>query len=454
MIVGASYFEAIRRTDPAIYELAVREAKKQVEQIRLIPSENYASAAVLQALATPFVNKYSEGYPGENKRYYEGQEFIDQVETLAIERAKSLFGADHANVQPYSGSPANLAVYFALLKPGDRVMGLDLPAGGHLTHGWKVNFSGSYYESHPYRGNAEGWLDYDQIREQARQVRPKLIIAGATAYPRQWDFAALGEIAREVDAYFCADIAHINGLIIGKVHPDPVPHADVVSSTTHKMLRGPRGGLILCRDAPVKGIAVDAVDEKGVRLIEKRINRLPSRIDRAVFPGLQGGPHENQIAALAVALEEASRPEYTAYAAQVVRNAKALAEGLLERGFHLVTGGTDNHLILIDMLKGKGIPGWRFAKVLYEAGMETNKNSVPDDPLPPLTPSGVRIGTPAVTTRGMKEPEMAEIARWFGELADAMEGETVTRPEVVARVAGEVRELTTSGRFPVPGIEC
>jgi glycine hydroxymethyltransferase len=446
MIASVGPFGALQKTDPAVFELAAREATKQVEQIRLIPSENYASAAVLQALATPFGNKYSEGYPGENKRYYEGQEFIDQVENLAIDRAKALFGADHANVQPYSGSPANMAVYFALLRPGDRVMGLDLPAGGHLTHGWKVNFSGAYFWSYAYRGGKDGWLDYDQIREQARWVRPKLLIAGATAYPRQWDFAALGEIAREVDAYFVADIAHINGLIIGKVHPDPVPHADIVTSTTHKLLRGPRGGLLLCKDAPVKGVAGEEAEKRG--------NRLPGRLDRAVFPGLQGGPHENQIAALAVALEEAARPEYTDYARQVVANAKALAAGLLERGFHLVTGGTDNHLILIDMLKGKGIPGWRFARVLYQAGIETNKNSVPDDPLPPLKPSGVRIGTPAVTTRGMKEPEMAEIARWFGELADAMEGETVTRPEVIERVAAEVRELTTSGRFPVPGIEC
>jgi len=439
----AVHFGAVRRTDPAIYELACREAKKQVEQIRLIPSENYASSAVLQALATPFVNKYSEGYAG--RRYYEGQEFIDQLETLCIDRAKQLFGAEHANVQPYSGSPANLAVYFALLKPGDRVMGLDLPSGGHLTHGARVSITGTYYESHPYTGNADGWLDYDKIREQALQVRPKLLIAGGTAYPRQWDFEALGKIAREVDAYFVADIAHINGLIIGNVHPDPVPHADVVSSTTHKMLRGPRGGLVLCKDQPLKGIeGPDA---------EKRLNRLPGRIDRAVFPGLQGGPHENQVASLAVALLEAAQPAYSEYAAQIVKNAKALAGGLLDRGFHLVTGGTDNHLILLD-LRNKGLPGWRFAKVLYEASIEANANSVPNDTAPPLKPSGVRIGTPAVTTRGMKEPEMTQIARWFGELADAMEGETVTRPDVVSRVREEVLELTGSGRFPVPGIEC
>ena len=435
----------IRRVDPAVYELALREAKKQVEQIRLIPSENYASSAVLEALSTPFANKYSEGYPGENKRYYEEQEFIDQVEMLAIERAKTLFGADHANVQPYSGSPANLAVYFALLKPGDRIMGLDLPSGGHLTHGSRVSITGSYYESHPYRGGPDGWLDYDQIRKQALEVRPRLIIAGATAYPRLWDFEALGRIAREVDAYFVADIAHINGLIIGKVHPDPMPHADVVTSTTHKILRGPRGGLILCHDEPVKGTSAEEAEKRG--------NRLPGRIDRAVFPGLQGGPHENQIAALAVALEEASRPEYTAYAEQVVKNAKALAEGLLERGFHLVTGGTDNHLLLIDMVKGKGIPGWRFARVLYEAGIETNKNSVPDDPMTAMWASGLRIGSPAVTTRGMKEAEMAQIARWIGEVADAMKGEEVLKPDVIARVRGEVLELTGSGRFPVPGIE-
>lgn len=437
-------FEQVRKTDPAVYELAVQEARKQVEQIRLIPSENYASAAVLEALTTSFANKYSEGYPG--RRYYEGQEFIDQLETMTIERAKRLFGADHANVQPYSGSPANLAVYFALLQPGDRVMGLALPSGGHLTHGARLSFSSVYYESHPYTGNDDGWLDYDQIREQALQVRPRLIIAGGTAYPRIWDFEALGRIAREVGAYFLADIAHINGLIIGNVHPDPVPHAHVVSSTTHKMLRGPRGGLILCRDEPIQGVTGEDA--------EKRVNRIPGRIDRAIIPGIQGGPHQNQVAALAVALEEAARPGYTAYARQIVRNAKALAEALQERGFHLVTGGTDNHLILIDMMRGHGIPGWRFAKVLYEANIEANANSVPNDTLPPLKPGGIRIGSPAVTTRGMKEPEMAHIARWLGELAGAMDGENVVRPEVIRKVRGEVLELTTSGRFPVPGIEC
>jgi glycine hydroxymethyltransferase len=436
-------FDYVRQADPEVYELAQEEARKQVRQIRLIPSENYASAAVLQALSTSFANKYSEGYPG--RRYYEGQEFVDRLESLTIERAKRLFGAEHANVQPYSGSPANLAAFFALLKPGDRVMGLALPSGGHLTHGANLNFSSVYYESHPYTGNADGWLDYDQIREQAKQVRPKLIVAGGTAYPRIWDFAALGEIAREVDAYFLADIAHINGLIIGKVHPDPVPHADVVSSTTHKMLRGPRGGLILCKDQPLKGVS--AADAK------KRVNRIPGRIDRAIIPGIQGGPHENQIAALAIALDEAARPAYTGYARQIVVNAKTLAEGLLERGFHLVTGGTDNHLMLLD-LRNKGIPGWRFARVLYDAGIEANMNSVPNDSAPPLKPSGVRIGTPAVTTRGMREAEMRQIAAWIGDLADAMEGEEVRKPEVVDRVRGEVEEITTSGRFPVPGIEC
>jgi glycine hydroxymethyltransferase len=436
--------EHVRKADPAVYELAVSEAKKQVEQIRLIPSENYASTPVLEALCTSFANKYSEGYPG--RRYYEGQEFIDPLESLAIDRAKKLFGADHANVQPYSGSPANLAAYFALLNPGDRVMGLGLAAGGHLTHGARLSFSSVFYESHPYGGNEDGWLDYDQIRQQALEVRPRLIIAGGTAYPRVWDFEALARIAAEVDAYFLADIAHINGLIIGKVHPDPVPHADVVTSTTHKLLRGPRGGLILCKDRPMQGVSdADAA---------KRVNRIPGRIDRAIIPGTQGGPHQNQIAALAIALDEAARPEYTAYAQQVVSNAKALAEGLQERGFHLVTGGTDNHLVLIDMLRGKGIPGWRFAKVLYEANIEANANSVPNDPLSPLKPAGVRIGSPAVTTRGMKEGEMAHIARWFGELADAMDGENVVKPDVVQRVRREVLELTTSGQFPVPGIEC
>ncbi len=435
--------EHVEQTDPTVAELARAEARRQVEQIRLIPSENYASAAVLEALSTPFGNKYSEGYPG--RRYYEGQTFVDQIETLAIDRARAVFGADHANVQPYSGSPANLAAYFALLQPGDRVMGLSLPAGGHLTHGARLSFSSVFYESHPYEGGPDGWLDYDQIRAQALAVRPKLLIAGGTAYPRTWNFAALAAIAAEVDAYFLADIAHINGLIIGGVHPDPVPHADVVTSTTHKLLRGPRGGLILCKDLPLKGVTEAEA--------QKRVNRIPGRIDRAIIPGTQGGPHVNQIAALAVALTEAATPAYREYAAQVVRNAKALADGLSAAGFHLVTGGTDNHLLLIDMLKGKGIPGWRFARVLYEAGIEVNANSVPHDPLPPLRPSGVRIGSPATTTRGMREPEMFQIATWFAQIAEAMAGEEVVRPEVVTRVAGEVRELTLSGRFPVPGIE-
>ena len=439
--------DRVRETDPVVWELAQKEARKQVDQIRLIPSENYASSAVLETLATAFSNKYSEGYPGENKRYYEGQEFIDQIELLAIERAKKLFGCDHANVQPYSGSPANLAVYFALLQPGDTVMGLDLPMGGHLTHGWKANFSGMLYHSEAYSGHPQtGLLDYDQIRDQARRVKPKLIIAGATAYPRQFDFAAFGEIAREVGAYFLADIAHINGLIVGGVHPDPAPYADVISSTTHKMLRGPRGGLIMCKDLPIHGVSGEDA--------EKPINRLPRRIDRAVFPNLQGGPHENTIAALAVALQEAAQPEFRDYAAQVVANAKALAAGLNEHGFHLVTGGTDTHLILIDMMKSFGIPGWRFAQTLYAAGIEANKNSVPDDPLSPMKPSGVRIGTPATTTRGMKEPEMRRIADWFKALADAMRGEEVIDEAAIRRVSGEVRELTGSGRFPVPGIEC
>jgi glycine hydroxymethyltransferase len=411
--------DALRSTDPEIAELIRAEERRQHDSLRLIPSENYASQAVLAASGSVLTNKYSEGYAG--KRYYEGQQVIDQVESLAIERAKSLFGAQHANVQPYSGSPANLAVYFAFLKPGDTVMGQSLPHGGHLTHGWNVSITGTYFRSVQYAVRREtGRLDYDEIRALARRERPKLIFAGATAYPRVLDFAAFAEIAREVGAIFVADMAHIAGLVAGGAHPSPVPHADVVTTTTHKTLRGPRGGMILCREAHAKAI------------------------DRAVFPGLQGGPHNHTTAAIAVALREAATPEFRAYAHQVVRNARALAEALIERGFVLVSGGTDNHLILID-LTSKGVTGKVAAKALDRAGLETNYNTVPFDPRKPFDPSGLRIGTPALTSRGMKEPEMRLIGAWMDEVVSNPFDESR-----IARIRGEVRELCT--RFPAPGI--
>lgn len=445
----ASNFERLRDSDPDVYDLTVKETLRQVDLVRLIPSENYTTAAVLQAMSTVFCNKYSEGYPG--KRYYEGNEFVDEIEELARSRAKTLFGADHANVQPYSGSPANLATYFALMKPGEKVMGMHLQSGGHLTHGYSLNFSGVYYKSAPYGYHVEqgvtgmdpttNLLDYDELLKIAKRERPQVIYAGGTAYPRTWDFAKFREIADEVDAYLVADIAHINGLIVGKVHPDPVPYADVVTSTSHKAIRGPRGGFILCKDRPMK---------------DDPEQRLPDRIDKAIIPALQGGPHNNTIAALAVCFREAMTEDFRLYARQIVANAKALATALLERGFTLVTGGTDNHLILIDVMKSRKIPGKPYARALYEAGLETNFNAVPNDPRKPFSPSGLRIGTPAVTTRGFKEPQMVLIADWMERVAAACtkEGKDYRFNELVLRkVRGEVHDLCTGGEFPVPGIE-
>ena len=409
----------LREADREISDLIQAEERYQVETVRLIPSENYVSRAVLEASGSVLTNKYSEGYPG--KRYYEGQRYIDELETLVQERAKRLFGAAHANVQPYSGSPANMAVYYALLEPGDTIMGMSLPHGGHLTHGWEVSFSARFYRSVQYTVHPKTHLiDYDEVRALARKERPKILVAGATAYPRFFDFKILGEIAREVDAYFLTDVAHIAGLIVAGVHPDPVPHADVVTTTTHKTLRGPRGAMILCREE-------HAAD-----------------IDRAVFPALQGGPHNHTTAAIGVALREAATPAFNEYGRQVVANAKALAGELLERGFQLVSGGTDNHLVLIDMTN-KGISGKRASRALDRAGIVTNYNSVPYDPRKPFNPSGVRVGTPAVTSRGMREEEMRRIAAWMEEVAAAPLDEAVTD-----RVREEVRELCQA--FPPPGL--
>jgi glycine hydroxymethyltransferase len=411
--------EPLATSDPEVYELCRAEERRQADKIRLIPSENYVSKAVLEASGSVFTNKYSEGYPG--KRYYEGQEFVDPLEALTIDRAKTLFGAAHANVQPYSGSPANLAVYLAFLKPGDKVMGLALPMGGHLTHGWNVSITGRYFTSVQYGVRKDtGRIDYDEVRELAKKERPALLWAGGTAYSRLWDFEAMASIAREVGARFCADIAHIAGLIAGGAHPSPVPYADVVTTTTHKTLRGPRGGMILSRGEHAQAI------------------------DRAVFPGLQGGPHVHNTAALAVALREAAQPAFKDYARQVVANAKALSDALMAKGYHVVSGGTDNHLILID-LSNKNVPGKVAAKALDRAGIELNYNSVPYDTRKPFDPSGIRLGSPAVTSRGMKEADMRQIADWMDRV--------ISKPDDAAlgeKVFGEVRELT--GRYPAPGI--
>lgn len=413
------YLARVERADPEIYRLIKEEERYQVDSIRLIPSENYTSRAVMEATGSVLANKYSEGYPG--KRYYEGQRYVDEIETLVGERAKALFHMPHANVQPYSGSPANLAVYYALLQPGDKIMGLALPHGGHLTHGWSVSATGRFWQSVRYEVDATTHrIDYDKVREIAKAERPRIIVAGATAYPRQYDFATFGAIAKEVGAYFLADISHISGLILAGAHPDPAPHADVIMTTTHKTLRGPRGAMILCRE------------------------EIAETIDKAVFPALQGGPHENTIAAIGVALKEAATDEFGEYGRQIVANAKALAGELKERGFDLITGGTDNHLILID-LTSKGVIGKKAARALDRANIVGNYNTIPFDPRKPFSPSGLRIGTPSVTTRGMKEAEMRDIARWMDEVIANVNDE-----ETVARVANEVREFCRS--YPAPGM--
>ncbi len=412
--------QTLEQVDPAVARLVEQEFERQSQTICLIPSENHVSSAVLAALGSVLTNKYSEGYA--HRRYYEGQQVIDELEPLAIERAEKLFGVEHANVQPYSGSPANLAVYMAFLEPGDTVMGMALPMGGHLTHGWGVSATGKWFHAVQYGVRREtGLVDMDEVRELARKERPRLIFCGGTAIPRTIDFPAFAEVANEVGAILVADIAHIAGLIAGGAHPSPVGHAQVLSTTTHKTLRGPRGAMLMCAEEHA------------------------AAIDKAVFPGLQGGPHDNTTAAIAVALGEASRPEFSNYAAQIVANAKALAEALVERGFDLVSGGTDNHLILID-LSSKDVPGKVVAKALDRARLTLNYNTVPFDQRKPFDPSGIRLGTPAATTRGMKEPEMLAIARWIDEGVEAAKREDES---AIGRIAGEVLELTRA--FPIPG---
>jgi glycine hydroxymethyltransferase len=410
---------ALATVDPEIARLIHEENLRERDTIRLIPSENYASRAVLEACGSVLANKYSEGYP--RKRYYEGQEVIDQVEELARNRVQALFGAEHVNVQPYSGSPANLAVYLAFCKPGDTIMGLGLPSGGHLTHGHSVSITGLFFKSVPYGVRKDTHrIDMDEVRALAKEHRPRLLWAGTTAYPRQLDWAAFRSIADEVGAILAADIAHISGLVVGGAHPSPVGFADVITSTTHKTFRGPRGGMILCKKEHA------------------------SALDRAVFPGLQGGPHNQATAGIAVAAKEASTDAFKAYAHQVVANAKVLADALTGRGFRLVTGGTDNHLILFDVTD-KGTTGKIAAQAMARAGLVGNYNSIPFDPRKPFDPSGVRIGTPAITSRGMGPSEMEKIAAWIDQVVAAPGDE-----DRIQRIAAEVTELCKG--FPAPGI--
>ncbi len=408
--------EAVRREDPDVAHAIEHELRRQREGLELIASENFVSPAVMEAMGTPLTNKYAEGYPG--KRYYGGCEYVDVVERLAIDRAKQLFGADHANVQAHSGAQANAAVFLTFLKPGDTFLGMDLSHGGHLTHGSPVNFSGLLYKAISYGVRDDtGLIDYDQMRDTARRERPKMLVAGASAYARVIDFAAFAEVAREIGARFFVDMAHIAGLVATGLHPSPVPHADAVTSTTHKTLRGPRGGLILCPEAHAKAI------------------------DKSIFPGIQGGPLMHVIAAKAVAFKEALDPSFTDYCRQVVANAKALADELIARGFDVVSGGTDNHLMLVD-LRNRNVTGKVAEKVLDLAGITVNKNTVPRETQSPFVTSGIRIGTPAVTTRGMREAEMRQIANLIEAALGAAEHESE-----LASIRAEVRELALA--FPL-----
>ncbi len=418
----------LRITDPQIYNLIKKEEDRQKNVLEMIPSENYASQAVLEALGTSLNNKYSEGYP--KKRYYQGNRYIDSVEILAQERAKKLFGVPFANVQPYSGSPANTAVYFALLEPGrDKIMGLSLSFGGHLTHGSPVSISGKYFKTVGYSLGSDGWLDYDAIRKQAEAEKPKIIVCGATAYPRIIDFKKFGEIAKKTGAYLLADISHIAGLIVGGVHPSPVPYADIIMTTTHKTLRGPRGAIIMV-----------------TRLGLKKDPKLGEKIDKAVFPGLQGGPHDNQTAAIAVALKEASGSSFKRYSKQIVENSRTLALELKKYNFDLISGGSDNHLILID-LTNKKVNGAQAAYGLEIAGIVVNKNAVPADPMPPFYPSGIRLGTPAITTRGMGEKEMKLIAEFIKRTIDEVSGQVLPKNKLQRKKFWlEFREKTVKNK--------
>ncbi len=412
--------ESVKEFDPEIYSLIKQEERRQTDKIRLIASENYVSRAVLEATGSVLTNKYSEGYAG--RRYYEGQQIIDQIETKAIERATELFGAEYVNVQPYSGSPANIAVYLAFLNPVDTLLGMALPHGGHLTHGAKVSLSGKYFNAQSYGLDPDtGLINYDTLREKALAVKPRILIAGHSAYPRTLDFRKFREIADETGALLMVDMAHFSGLVAGGAHPSPVPYADIVTTTTHKSLRGPRGAMILCK------------------------RKYGSAIDKAVFPGIQGGPHDHTTAAIAVALKEASSDGFKTYAQQIVKNAKALANTLSEKGYSLITGGTDNHLMLID-LSNKNISGKKAAKALDNAGIVVNYNAIPRDTRNPFDPSGIRIGTPAVTSRGFKESEMVTVGHLMDRIISDPEN-TILSDEVAA----QAKKLCSS--FPAPGLE-
>jgi len=407
----------LKKQDIKVYKALQGELKRQQEGMELIASENYVSPAVLEALGSVFTNKYSEGLPG--KRYYGGQKYTDVVESLAIERAKKLFGAEHANVQPLSGAPANMIAYSAVLSPGDTVLGMDLSHGGHLTHGHPVTLSAKIYRFVGYKTDASGLIDYDELEKMAISEKPKLMLAGFSAYTRQIDYKKFTDIAQKVGAITMFDIAHIAGLIAGKAIPNPVPYFDIVTTTTHKTLRGPRGGMIMCKE------------------------KYAQAIDKAVFPGFQGGPHMNNIAALAVALGEALKPAYKTYAKQIIKNAKVLEQELKKYGFKLMFGGTDNHMILADVFSSKGATGKETEKVLDEIGITINKNMIPDDPRKPMDPSGVRIGVPAITTRGMKEKEVRLIAGWINKAIENRENK-----KFLGELKKEVIKLCK--KFPLP----
>ncbi|MEO5510760.1 MAG: serine hydroxymethyltransferase [Longimicrobiales bacterium] len=408
--------ESLRQQDPAIYDAVVKEAARQNGTLELIASENFTSEAVLETAGTVLTNKYAEGYPG--KRYYGGCEFVDIAERIAIDRVKQLFGADHANVQPHSGAQANMAAYLAVMKPGDRLLGMSLSHGGHLTHGSPFNFSGQIYEATAYGLGSDGRIDYDQVRTLAREHRPRVIVAGASAYPRIIDFETFAEIAAEVDAVLMVDMSHIAGLVAGGAHPNPVPHAQFVTSTTHKTLRGPRGGFVLCREEYAK------------------------LLDKQVFPGMQGGPLMHIIAAKAVAFGEALQPDFRTYAANVVDNARALGEALMARDFDLVSGGTDNHLLLVDLRNRDELTGKQAEASLERARITCNKNTIPGEQRSPFVTSGIRLGTAALTTRGMGVAEMKQIGSWMADVLDSPMDETLARD-----IAGQVAELTAA--FPL-----
>lgn len=403
-----------------IEDLIEAESKRQIEGIELIASENYVSEDILNAMGSILTNKYSEGYPG--KRYYGGNEYIDEVEKEAIKNAKELFNAEHVNVQPYSGSPANLAVHLALLDPGDNTLGMALDAGGHLTHGFKVSISGKYFNSASYGVNSEGYIDYEEVLEIAKKHQPKLIWAGFSAYSRIVDWNKFRDIANEVGAYLVADISHVAGLIAAGIYPSPINIADVVTTTTHKTLRGPRGAIIMCKE------------------------ELAERIDKAVFPGLQGGPHNHTTAGIAIALKEANTKEFKEYAKAVVENAQQLSKELISKGYSIVSGGTDNHLFLLDAVQSCGLSGGELSDLLEKVGITVNKNAIPNDSRKPWDPSGIRIGTPAITTRGMRIADMSKIAEYIDMAVKNRDNQSK-----LAEIKEQVRKLMSA--FPIPGIK-